>query len=68
MSLLPVALAYAVGLVIVFSIALSIVKHLRNRRDIKHDGFKVVATVFINQRNSRRNNFPKELRGSCSAK
>jgi hypothetical protein len=45
MSLSLVTLAYAIGLIIVFSIALSIVKYLRNRRDSKHNGIKVVATV-----------------------
>jgi hypothetical protein len=45
MSLLMIGLVVAVSLVIVPSIVLNIMEHVRNRRDVRCDGVRVMATV-----------------------
>ena len=45
MSLLMIGLVVAVSLVIVPSVVLNIVEHVRNRRDVRCHGVRVIATV-----------------------
>ena len=45
MSLLMIGLVVAVSLVIVPSIVLNIMEHVRNHRDVRCDGVRVMATV-----------------------